>query len=130
MNRTAVYAVMMLAAVVATSVSLASFAGPSHAVIVSNPPGSSVPGCEETDGGCFRPNPVTVARGGVVTWANDDAAAHTVTSGILAEGGPDGIFDSGLMSPGGAFSYRFDVPGVYPYFCLVHPWMEGTVTAR
>ena len=95
--------------------------------VVSNPAGSSVPGCEETDEGCFIPSTVTIDVGGEVTWVNDDAAAHTVTSGVLADGGPDGLFDSGLLEIGSEFSVTFWREGEYPYFCLVHPWMEGLV---
>lgn len=93
---------------------------------VSNVEGSSVPGCEETNS-CFSPYTVFVRVGGTVTWTNMDVAAHTVTSGVLANGGPDGIFDSGLFVPGAEFSYVFEEAGEYPYFCLVHPWMVGLV---
>ena len=89
--------------------------------------GSSIPGCEETDEGCFIPSTVTIGVGGEVTWVNDDAAAHTVTSGVLADGGSDGIFDSGLLGPGAEFSHRFEAAGEYHYFDLVHPWMQGIV---
>ena len=92
---------------------------------VSNALGSSVPGCEATNE-CFIPHYVTVDFGGEVTWTNDDTAAHTVVGGTLADG-PDGTFDSGLIMPGTSFSYTFEDAGVYPYFCVVHPWMEGTV---
>ena len=92
---------------------------------VSNAPGSSVPGCEVTNE-CFIPHYVTVDVGGEVTWSNDDTAAHTVVSGTPADG-PDGTFDSSLIMPGTSFSYTFEDAGMYPYFCVVHPWMEGTV---
>ncbi len=65
--------------------------------------------------------------GGEVTWVNDDGPAHTVTSGVLTDGGPDGLFDSGLFFPGNGFSVTFWAEGEYPYFCLIHPWMEGLV---
>jgi len=61
-----------------------------------------------------------------VQWENGDTAAHTVTSGT-AEVGHDGIFDSSLFPPGADFRYQFNEVGDYPYFCLVHPWMEGVV---
>ena len=62
-----------------------------------------------------------------VQWENADTDVHTVTSGT-----PDGedvgaIFDSGLFAPGDGFRQQFTEVGEYPYFCLVHPWMEGTV---
>jgi len=31
---------------------------------------------------------------------------------------------------GSSFSHTFDAPGTYPYFCMVHPWMEGTVIVQ
>jgi len=62
---------------------------------VTNAPGSSVPGCEQTADGCFVPSMVTIDVGGEVTWENNDTAAHTITSGTPTEG-PDGHFDSSL----------------------------------
>jgi predicted secreted protein with PEFG-CTERM motif len=72
---------------------------------------------------------VTVDVGGVVTWSNDDSAAHTVTAGSAADG-PSGVFDSSLFMAGTTFSHKFEEVGTYPYFCMVHPWMEGIVTVQ
>ena len=55
-----------------------------HEVTIENAPGSSTPGCEETDS-CFSPNPVTVDLGTIVTWSNTDNAAHTATAGTAAD---------------------------------------------
>ena len=126
---TAISTIVLLVAAVGMVTSPAAFADHSKAT-VHNPLGSSVPGCEETDEGCFIPSTVTIDMGGEVTWVNDDAAAHTVTSGVLADGGPDGVFDSGLLSPETSFSHKFEEIGEYPYFCLVHPWMEGLVIVQ
>ena len=99
---------------------------------VSTPAGTSVPGCEETNE-CYLPYEVTIDVGGEVTWTNDDTAAHTVTSGSAADG-PDGHFDSSLFLAGAEYSVKFDGEdgpgevGEYPYFCMVHPWMVGSVT--
>ena len=87
--------------------------------------GSATPGCEETKT-CYDPFEVKPGIGGTVMWINDDTAAHTVTSGS-AQDGPDGVFDSGLFLAGETFSHTFDTIGNYPYFCIVHPWMEGNV---
>jgi len=92
---------------------------------VSVPEGSGVPGCEETDE-CWFPSVLTVAVGETVTWLNDDTAAHTVTSGTAADG-PDGAFDSSLFMAGASFEATFDEAGTFEYFCMVHPWMVGTV---
>jgi len=96
-----------------------------HEVTITNAAGSSTPGCEDTNN-CFIPSVATVDLGAVVTWENTDNAAHTASSGT-PEGGPDGVFDSSLMMVNGSFSFTFDSAGTYPYFCMVHPWMEGTV---
>lgn len=68
----------------------------------------------------FSPNPVEVKVGETVTWVNDDSGRHTVTS-------EDGVFDSGMMGKGQAFSFTFDKAGEYLYHCSPHPGMEGTV---
>ena len=98
------------------------------AATVTNAPGSSTPGCEATDD-CFMPSTVVIALGGTVTWENTDNAAHTATSGSPTDG-PDGVFDSSLMMVNGSFSKTFDSAGTYPYFCMVHPWMQGTVVVE
>ena len=95
---------------------------------VSAPEGTSVPGCEETNE-CFVPYEVTIDVGGEVTWSNDDSAAHTVTAGSAADG-PSGVFDSSLFMAGTTFSHKFEAEGEFPYFCMVHPWMQGIVTVQ
>ena len=92
-------------------------------------PGSSSPGCETTSN-CYDPNVVTIDVGGEVTWLNGDTAAHTVTSGDIEKDGPDGHFDSSLFMAGKSFTHVFEEAGEFPYFCLVHPWMKGTVIVQ
>ncbi|MEM3170416.1 MAG: plastocyanin/azurin family copper-binding protein [Candidatus Nitrosotenuis sp.] len=89
--------------------------------------GSATPGCETTSS-CYLPNAVTVKTGTKVTWKNVDSAAHTVTSGKDAI--PDGNFDSGIIMAGKSFSHTFKSAGTYNYYCIVHPWMTGSVTAN
>ena len=69
---------------------------------------------------------VEVTVGDTVIWKNADSAAHTVTSGTASEG-PDDLFDSNLFGPGKSFSHKFTGIGFYPFYCLVHPWMEGAI---
>ena len=89
---------------------------------ISVPEGTSIAGCERTDE-CYIPSSVTVPAGSTVTWSNDDTAAHTVTSS------PDSPmqFNSDLFLAGATYDVTFDDPGEYPYLCIVHPWMVGTV---
>ncbi len=91
---------------------------------ISVPEGSGVPGCDETSE-CYLPSQVTINAGETVTWSNDDTAAHTVTSGTPPVA--DGTFDSSLFMAGTTFEHTFDEAGTYDYFCMVHPWMIGTV---
>jgi len=101
-------------------------------VTVTNAAGSSTPGCEATADGCFIPSTVTIEVGETVTWDNTDgSAAHTATAGTAADG-PSGVWDSSLiMAPMGdtvnSFSYTTDTVGSFDYFCMVHPWMAGTL---
>jgi plastocyanin len=64
--------------------------------------------------------------GHTVTWTNDDTQPHTVTSDQNAQ--PDGRFDSSIMAPAGTFSHTFTEAGEYPYYCVLHPNMVGTVS--
>ena len=100
----------------------------SSAEIVSIPDGVGVPGCEETNE-CYVPADLVIAAGTTVIWENVDTAAHLATSGTPANG-PDGIFDSGMIMGGGTFEYEFSDKGEFPYYCIVHPWMVGTVTVE
>ena len=87
--------------------------------------GSSVVGCETTNE-CYIPHMVTIDVGGEVMWNNVDSMAHTVTAGSPTEGLSE-HFDSGLVAPSAMFSHEFTEAGTFDYFCMVHPWMVGTV---
>ena len=94
-------------------------------LLISAPTGSGIPGCDETNE-CFLPYDASIGVGATITWSNDDTAAHTVTSGIVAEG-PDGLFDSSIFMSGTTFEFTFNDAGTYDYFCMVHPWMTGII---
>jgi plastocyanin len=68
---------------------------------------------------------ITVAPGTTVTWVQNGANPHTTTS-------YDGLWDSGMIEGGsnGTFSFTFEDPGTYDYFCIPHEslGMVGTVT--
>ena len=98
------------------------------AEIVSIPEGSGAPGCEETDE-CYIPATLNISAGTTVIWENNDAAAHLATSGT-PDVGPDGVFDSGMIMGGATYEYEFSETGEFVYYCLVHPWMVGTVVVE
>ena len=94
------------------------------AVTVEPVAGSGAPGCETTE--CYTPSTATISAGGTVTFTNTDTAPHTSTSGSAANG-PDGIFDTSLIMMNASFDVTLADAGTYTYFCMVHPWMEGTI---
>ena len=95
-------------------------------ISIENAIGSSTPGCEPD---CFIPNKATIAVGGTVSFVNGDTAPHTSTSGSPADG-PDGVWDSSLVMPGSSYDTTISSAGSYDYFCMVHPWMTGTIIAK
>jgi plastocyanin len=105
----------------------AAAAGP-ETHIVETAMGSGAPGCE-TSNACYLPQDITINTGDTVKWDNVDTAAHTVTGGSPADG-PSGAFDSSLLMAGMPYSFTFDDAGYYDYFCMVHPWMVGSVTVN
>ena len=116
----------LAAGIVATTP--AAFADHSEVTIVPAA-GSGAPGCEETADGCYIPSTATVDVGGVVIMSNTDTAAHTYTSGNPTDG-PDGIFDTSLLMAASSFEWSPDTVGEYDYFCMVHPWMIGTIIVQ
>jgi plastocyanin len=74
----------------------------------------------------YDPEVLHITSGTPVIWTNDDSVAHTVTSGS-AQSGPTGQFDSGMVMAGETFEYAFISAGNVDYYCVVHPWMVGTV---
>ena len=67
-----------------------------------------------------------VAVGTTVVWTNRDGAPHTTTAGT--PGNVSGVWDSGTVEEGQTFSFTFQEPGTFQYFCQIHPTMQATVT--
>ena len=101
--------------------------GDASATEVSIPVGAFNPANAEN---AFDPRELTIVVGTTVRWTNLDSLPHTVTSGTSdgTAGAADGLFDSGFLNPEDTFTYTFNEPGEYDYFCLPHPWMIGKVT--
>lgn len=70
----------------------------------------------------FHPNTITVVIGvnNTVTWTNNDATTHTVTS-------DNSLFPGGTLAPGATYTSTFDQAGTYAYHCSIHPTMTGVV---
>jgi plastocyanin len=103
---------------------LAGGSGSLKAADVSTSGGSTSAGAEvKIDNFVFGPQTITVPSGTTVTWTNHDDIPHTVVS-------TDGVFKSKVRDTDEKFSYKFDKPGTYSYYCSVHPKMTGTVVVQ
>lgn len=73
---------------------------------------------------------ITIPAGATVIWTNLDVEGHTTTSGKdgVSARFDDIAWDSRGLDPGESFSVTFAQPGVFPYTCKFHPWMNATVT--
>jgi plastocyanin len=95
----------------------------------------------------FDPTTITIKTGDSVTWTNESEEQHTVTADEAEL--PDGAayFSSGdaanekaanddlakeLILPDGEFTFTFDTPGRYAYYCILHlsDGMKGTVVVE
>ena len=99
----------------------------SNQVTIVAADGSGVPGCEETADGCYIPSTVRVNVDDTIIFSNPDTAAHTFTSGTSGGNDIAVLFDSSLVMAGSSYEYSPDTVGEIPYFCMVHPWMQGTI---
>jgi plastocyanin len=71
----------------------------------------------------FKPATLTVKAGAKVTWVNRDDVPHTATDN-------DKRFNSGALDTDDKFSFTFEKPGTYDYFCALHPKMTGRVVVK
>ncbi len=82
-----------------------------------------------TSTGFYIPLNLEVSPGTTVIWRNDDSVPHTIQSQDEF-GEIIGLFNSAPLQTGEAFEFKFDEPGVYNYFCSLHPWRVGIITVR
>jgi plastocyanin len=71
----------------------------------------------------FAPQLITVKAGTAVTWINGDDIPHTVASSTK-------LFKSKTLDTEDKFSFTFTTPGVYEYFCSLHPHMTGAIVVE
>jgi plastocyanin len=79
----------------------------------------------------FTPESLDIAVGDSVQWTNNSTnQKHSATS-------DDGItFDSKLLNakqagqPPQSYTYMFNAAGTYPYHCIIHTNMKGTITVK
>ncbi len=78
----------------------------------------------------FSPSSATIKVNDTVTW-EFSGGPHTVTQGTSPGNPPSPLFNSGSQSSG-TFTFTFDTPGTYQYFCEFHfgMGMTGTITVE
>lgn len=90
---------------------------------------SIIKGALQATNNAYSPNPTNIEIGDTVVWVNNDNVLHTVTSGSYDDEyetrGSD--FSSGYIAPQSSYELTFEDTGSFDYFCLLHPYMVGTV---
>jgi cytochrome c oxidase subunit 2 len=90
--------------------------------------GSSIQGNPDYD-----PDELTVKKGDKITVDNVDTMPHTVTNGESGSDPNSGkLFDTSIIN--GGDSAELDTStvdaGTHPYYCMVHPYMTGSLTVE
>jgi cytochrome c oxidase subunit II len=90
--------------------------------------GSSIQGNPDYD-----PDELTVKKGDKITVNNADTMPHTVTNGESGSDPNSGkLFDTSIIN--GGDSAEIDISavdaGAHPYYCMVHPYMTGSLTVE
>ena len=99
---------------------------PKESTKIIIPEGAAIP----EDGKIFyNPEAINISTGTTVEWVNEDAAMHTATSGSPTSGADEG-FDSEILNIGDTYQFTFADVGNYDYYCILHPWMIGTVNVE
>ena len=112
--------------VAAAGIANGACAGPESATAASLASVAEAPAAAEVTirNFSFQPALLIVKVGTRVTWTNEDSTPHTVTSS-------DRTFASSAgLDTQDQYSYVFEKPGVYRYFCSLHPMMVGKVTVE
>lgn len=93
---------------------------------------SGTPGAVVTAGFQFAPPTVAITQGGTLTHVNSDVAAHNVVADQLDAGGQP-LFQSPVVPSGGTAAVAGVSalpPGSYPFHCVIHTFMTGTLTVQ
>jgi plastocyanin len=81
----------------------------------------------------YEPDELTVTKGNTILVDNVDTMPHTVTNGeSSADPNSAKIFDTSIIMGGESTvleTTNIDA-GTYPYYCIVHPYMTGSLTIK
>ncbi len=84
------------------------------------------------DGVAFEPPILQVSAGDSVTWTNNYKQPHMISTFRKVKGASvqDGVVDSPMLKTGESFTYKFEKPGSYEYFCPIHVFMIGRIVVK
>ena len=82
------------------------------------------PSTVSIDNFTFTPATLTVKAGTTVTWINKDDIPHAIASATSA------FTKSKALDTDDAYSSTFTTPGIYKYFCYLHPHMVGSIVVE
>ena len=138
MKPKAISSIFVLFAIATGMASMAPDAFADHHEITITPiSGSGLDSsCEKTEEGCFSPNTVTVYVGSVIIFSNTDTTIHNFASGgpnddvVGTVADPVNGFNTAIMNPGESATWTPTEAGEFPYFDMIHPWMQGTIIVQ
>jgi len=83
--------------------------------------------CDETDNCWDTGRAVSISLGTEIIFLNTDNVPHSLSSGTTALATE--YWPVQLLMAGESQTITLDSAGEYPFYCMVHPWMIGTITA-
>ncbi len=117
-------AILIIVLVTCIAISGCTSSGPSSTVTQTQVPGAATVNIQNF---AFIPATITVTKGTMVTWVNQDTSDHQIVNDAQGSVGQGTLFTSNSLQKGAQYSFRFDTPGTYPYHCSIHPSMKATV---
>ena len=82
--------------------------------------------CDETDNCWDTGRAVSISLGTEIIFSNTDNVPHSLSSGTTAAA--TDYWPVQLLMAGESQTITLDSAGEYPFYCMVHPWMVGTIT--
>ena len=95
--------------------------GPGKEIIVDILPGSGITDSDHSND--FSPYKLKVKAGTKITWVNRDNVIHFVNDKGRS-------FNSPILLMGDKYTFVFNNPGDYQYYCEAHRWMRGRIYVR
>jgi plastocyanin len=128
----AILAALAILAVMAVAAACGSAGATTTASPIPTAAGSPNGTVVTISGFAFLPRKIEIRPGTTVTWTNNDAVTHTVTStdGLAVGAKTTFTFGSDALGQGQTFSFTFDKAGTYFYECTIHkrlPAMHGEI---